>query len=279
MVRRLQGRPAPLIRGSYRSVLSGIMAQNNIAPSQQRPDHVVRANASFTQVVQNTEYYCCRDNSEPPYRYRRYREILGCIRPSGNREAHIDIGCGAGLFSWAFLDWARENNVAFDHVELYGLDHSTQMIRLAGQVRVGLARYITDYPPLHYTHDADTLLHELTNRHRAGKDYTITFGHVLVQSHTPNAIRSFTRVIAHVIGLLDAGSNCAVIAVDARNWPNEFAAGWNALLDSLRRAGIRCELANVPVTAVNDPGRAKMAWLNPPNTPRNFVEDVDDLPF
>ena len=289
MIRRLQRMRSPLVGELYSRVLDEIMNQNNIDSPQYRPDHVVRANANLTQVAQNTKYYCC-SGGNPPYRYRRYREVLGCMRPSGNREAHVDIGCGAGLFSWVFLDWARAANVPFDRVDLYGLDHSPAMINLARRMRTGLARNVGNYPSIHYTHNVDSLLNEITNRHRAGTDYTITFGHVLAQARTPGAIRNFARVIAHIIRLLDAQANCALMAVDARNWSSAFASGWDALLDSIGRAGISHELANVPITAVNDPGRAKIAWLSHTGTTGRheggyvggygrYNDDVDDLPF
>lgn len=231
-LRRLRERPL-LIRDRYRGVLNGIMAHHNILPSQRRPDHVVPANASFTEVVQNADWYCWRGDSEPPYRYRRYREVLEYLGMPDGRVSHVDMGCGAGLFSWAFLDWARESNVAYDRVDLYGLDHSPEMINLAQQMRDALAPYIGGYPNLHYTHNVNTLLQTLTDGHSADIDYLVTFGHVLVQAQTNDAILNFTRVIAHIVGLLDAQSDCILIAVDARGRPNELTLGWNSLLRNL----------------------------------------------
>ena len=101
MVHTFQGQPAPLIRDRYRGVLDQIMAQHRIP--QREPSPVVPAGASFAEVVQNTDWFCWRNDSPPPYRYRRYREVLGHLTPSGRRGAHVDIGCGAGLFSWVFL--------------------------------------------------------------------------------------------------------------------------------------------------------------------------------
>ena len=164
---------------------------------------------------------------------------------------------------WAFLDWAREGNLAQDQIDLYGLDHSPQMINLAQQMRRRLVRHIAGYPELRYTHDVDTLLQELYIHHRARTDYTITLGHVLVQAQHPDAILDFTRVIAQVVGLMGIGSNCVLMAVDARRRPDPFATGWDRLMESLRQAGIRHELGNVPITAINDPGCAKIARLYP----------------
>ncbi len=262
MVRGDQGHPAPLVRDLYLDVLDGIIAENRIERGD--PGYIISPAAEFETVVRYTDWYC-RGNarSNPHYRYNRYREIVGLWRPTGRREAHVDIGCGAGLFSWAFLDWAREGNLAQDQIDLYGLDHSPQMINLAQQMRGRLIHHIAGYPELRYTHDMDTLLQELYIRHRSVTDYTITLGHVLIQAQHPDAILDFTRVIAQVVGLMDTGSNCVLMAVDARLQPDAFATGWDKLMESLSRAGIRHEESNVPITAINDPGCAKIARLYP----------------
>ena len=104
MVNRFQGQPVPLIRDLYPAVLDSIMTQHRIP--QREPSPVVPANASFAEVVQYTDWFCYRGDTHPPYRYDRYREVVGHPTPSGRREAHVDIGCGAGLFSWVFPDWA-----------------------------------------------------------------------------------------------------------------------------------------------------------------------------
>ena len=102
MIRRFQGQPAQQIRDLFHDVVERIMAQHNIEPLQEPPDHVVRSDANYPEVVQNTDWYCWRGDTRPPYRYRRYREILGYMQPEGRREAHVDIGCGAGLFLGLF---------------------------------------------------------------------------------------------------------------------------------------------------------------------------------
>ena len=261
MVHTFQGQPAPLVRDRYRGVLDQIMAQHRIPPTQHRPSPAVPANASFAEAVQNTDWFCWWNDTRPLYRYRRYREVLGHTTPSGQRGAHVDIGCGAGLFSWAFLDRDLENNLPYDRIDLYGLDHSRAMIRLAQQMRRGLMRHIPQYPELRYTHSVNALLRDLSRHHFAGTDYTITFGHVLAQA--PNAIPDFARVAGHVVGLLDAQSNCVVLAVDAQRASDPFAQQWNALLDRLSRLGIQHHQQRVRPTWINDDRRAKIAWLTP----------------
>ena len=262
MVQRFQGQPVPLIRDRYRGVLDQIMAQQRIPHTQRRPPEAVPANASFAEVVQNTDWFCWQGDRplQQPYRYRRYREVLGHRTPSGRRGAHVDIGCGAGLFSWVFLDWDGENNLPYDRIDLYGLDHSSAMIRLAQRMRRGLMRHIPKYPELRYTHRVDALLRDLSQHHSTGTDYTITFGHVLVQAS--EAIPDFARVVAHVVGLLDAQSNCVVLAVDAQRASDPFAQQWDALLARLSKLGIQHQQQRVRQTWINDDRRAKIAWLS-----------------
>lgn len=262
MVGGSQARQTPLAKDYYLDAIDAILAENGIARSD--PGYIVSPDASFETAVRYTDWYC-RGNvrPNPHYRYDRYREIVGHWKPTGRREAHVDIGCGAGLFSWAFLDWAREAGLSHDSIDLYGLDHSTPMINLAHQLRERLAGQIPDYPILRYTDAVDTFLQELYIHHRARTDYTITLGHVLVQAQHPDAILDFTRVIAQVVGFMDIGSTCVLMAVDARLRPDPFAVGWDKLLEILGRSGIRHELSNVPITAINDPGCAKIARLYP----------------
>ena len=259
MVRRPPQQAPPLIRDSYFNVLEGVMNQEGILPPRRRPSPTVPADATFAEAVQNTDWFCWRGDNPPPYRYRRYREIVGYRRIPPGRAAHVDIGCGAGLFSWVFLDWARENGLTYNHIDLYGLDHSRAMIQLARRMREGLMRNIANYPPLRYTQDINALLQSLTEHHRPATDYTITFGHVLVQA--PNAVPDFARVIAHIVGLMDAQSTCVVMAVDARREAYQLAQRWIALLEESARLGIRRQQVRVPETRVNDNNRAKIAQL------------------
>lgn len=262
MVRVQPQQPVPLIRGCYLDVLEGIMAEHGIPP-QRNPSPTVPADATFAEAVQNTDWFCWRGDNRPLYRYRRYREVLGATRPSGRRVAHVDIGCGAGLFSWVFLDWVRENNLAYENYEnvvLYGLDHSPEMVRLAQQMRAGLMTNIPNYPELRYTHRVDALLQLLTEHHRPATDYTVTFGHVLVQA--PGAISEFARVIAHIVQLLDEQSSCAVLAVDARGESSQLAQRWIGLLDRLSRLRIQHQQVAVRFTLINNSSDAKIVRLS-----------------
>lgn len=265
MVNRLQGQPFPHIQDLYFDVFNVIMHERNIALAQHQPTHIVRATASFAEVFRNTEWYCRRGDSQPHYRYRRYRDVLEGIKlPTGSYPiAHVDIGCGAGLFSWAFLDRMRDINVSLDRIELYGLDHSQEMINLAHRMRVGLTQNIPNYPDLHYARNAAALMQDLTDHHSNGTVYIVTFGHVLAQAHQhqPDDIARFAQVITHICNL-DTQQHCVLAAVDAKGWGAAFAGGWNGLLTSLRTAGVEYKPFSVRRTPINDVNRAKIALLS-----------------
>ena len=253
---------SPYIKSYYHDVISRIMEEFNIERVR-NPGHIVPANATFEEVVQHTYWYLIdsRHNRRQHYRYELYSDLLEGIGPTGRREAHVDIGCGAGLFSWVFLDWAKKNGLDNENIDLYGLDHCQEMINFARLVKDDLLSNIPDYPELHYTHDVSVVLNELTDSHRPGTDYTITFGHVLAQAHSSNAILTFTEVIAQVVDLLDAQSNCFLLAVDARNWQSEFTTGWDLMLRSLEDSGIGQNSYPVHETVRNDDNRAKIVEL------------------
>ena len=241
MVRKQPQQPAQPIRELYTGVLRGIMAEHGI--NHRQVDYRLRADATFEEVVQYTYAYRGYQWSAH-YRYDRCHEVLRQVPIPGQRLAHVDIGCGAGMFSWALLDWARENGLAYDHIDLYGLDHSSQMLRLAHQMRQGLSRNIANYPALRYNHDSNSLMEVISENHQVGMRYVVTFGHVLVQtSQDRNAVLNFTRVIGHVVGLLAGQDGCHVVAVDThsrrRRGPGQFANAWNSLLRALTAAGIQ----------------------------------------
>ena len=241
------------------------MRENDVGPLYQ-PGHVVSKDAGFKEVLQYTDFYVgkgndTQPNAQPHYRYRRYQELLSCVEPSGQREAHVDLGCGSGLFSWVFIDWATEKGFELEHVDLYGLDHSLAMICLAREIRTRLLQHIPSYPELHYSHKLKRLLRRLRDNHQRGTDYTITFGHVLAQSHAADDVNGFARVIVDILKLTDARSNCMMLAVDARSAGVPFTEGWSSLLESLETAKIEYDEQEVPTTVINDGECAKMASL------------------
>ncbi len=137
------------------------------------------------------------------------------------------------------------------------------MIDLAEQIWVGLLDYIPECPGLHYTVNTDDLLAKLNDHHRPGTNYTITFGHALIQAHThnPGAILNFARTIKRIVELKDSESLCSLVAVDARSNPAPFASAWNALMNNLRSAGIKPQQRQVRATRINNNADAKIAGL------------------
>ena len=256
------------IKLHYQRIIRDLMKDNGISPASDSPGYVVMRDAGYTEVVQHTDYYVGKGNdtrlgNQRHYRYGRYRDVLWRhVKATEGRKAHVDIGCGAGLFSWVFLDLARRH-VGLDRVDLYGLDHNQAMIRFAHDIRSRLLQDIPDYPELHYSCDSELLMGKLIDNYRRGTDYTITLGHVLVQAQAPGDIDTFTQVIAHILDLMDARSNCLMVAVDALHRSHEFAEGWNALLESLASANIRIEEVSRRGTAINEGSRPKIATLHP----------------
>ena len=254
------------IKVLYKRVIRDIMKDHGISPSYR--GHVVAKDATFEHVVQYTDHYVGtgndqQPNARPDYRYRRYHELLSYIEPCGRRAAHVDLGCGAGLFSWVFLDWATDKDVDPEHIDLYGLDRSSAMICLAQEIRARLMCHISSYPEVRYSHKVKRLLRKLKDGHQKRTDYTVTFGHVLAQAHSPNDVRAFTRVIVRILKLMDSRSNCKMLAVDARNDGARaaFNEGWRSLLKSLESANIGYAEQPVSKTFINDDGCARIASL------------------
>ena len=257
------------IKDHYRGVIREIMSERNLQPLQrhQSPSPLVRPHADFDEVLLHTDWFVNTGDSRAHYRYRRYLELLGGL-PTSSRNSkivHFDIGCGAGLFSWAFLDWATAGEVGFDRVALFGLDHSPAMIQLAEEVRDRLTGRISDYPVLQYSDDGDALLRELEQRRNQNTVCVITLGHVLAQTYTytPDDIGSFAQIIARIRGWVRARRKCALVGADAQSASSPFLQAWDKLVDQLGSAGVSHDVWSVRQTAINDETRAKRAWLQP----------------
>ena len=200
-------------------------------------------------------------NARQHYRYDRYRSLLELISISAGEQAHVDLGCGAGVFSWAFLDWMTEHGIANSLVSLYGYDYCREMIRLSYMLRGRISETIADYPELYYFQDIKSLANrlELSSRNISRIiNHTITFGHVLAQAHSAEAIQGYTKIISTIVDMMDPRSACILGAVDAMGHFSEFSTGWRLLLESLTSCG-------VIVDPIWDKGaNAQIARLNPP---------------
>ena len=246
-----------LIKDTYHDIIQEIMAEYGVEPMD-NPSHIIPANADFAQVLQHTDWYVYRGDTRPPYRYRRYWETLNYLRESDKYVTHIDIGCGAGLFSWVLLDQAKIRGIHNDRVSLYGLDHCYAMVHLAGMIRERMLPNIVDYPALNYFTDVDALLNKLAENHRVNTDYIITFGHVLVQA---NAIHNFARIIVYIAELMDNQSSCMLIGSDARGSSGIFSSIWDSLLRDLALNGILYAPHNIVATSINDGNCAKRTQI------------------
>ena len=223
-----------------------IMARLGI--QSRNPGYEVLPNAAFNDVVQYTEWHAAggfqrATSVDEYYRYDRYAAALnaGLDHDFSRRIAHIDIGCGAGLFSWAFLDWARAHEIEPRRLALYGYDHSNEMIKLAWVMYHRLRKVYTGYPKLRYYQNRNQFLRRLTEEHDANTAYIVTFGYVLAGSHTDDDINIFTQIIAHIISLNGSASD-VVLASDATSNKHRasFVEGWTKLLHALHARGVGC---------------------------------------
>ena len=251
-----------LVKDHYQGVIREIMQEHCISRLSPKPSHVLPKDVCFREVVQYTDSYVGEGvDDQPHYRYRRYSEMLRHVKMSNSRKAHIDIGCGAGEFSWALVDYAIETGAGLDSLEMYGFDHNPEMISLAQDIGGRLKLLVPDYPDFHYYYDLESFWRETRVSHREGSDYIITFGHVLAQANYPDAMAAFTQIIIHVGKMMDTQSDCTLVAVDAKGWSLDFQRGWDSLRDRLQIARIGLEEIEVPKTPINDSGRAKIAMM------------------
>lgn len=235
------------VREYYHDAIHSIMSDNKIPRVERgwKPNYIIPQDAGFEWVVQYTEYYIGYQTREERFRrpgnrhfrYDEYRGILNTVKAGGSRHIHVDIGCGAGVFSWAFLDWAEDQGINYDHLALYGYDHSQAMIQLAGEIRNRIVQHIPNYPALQYSSNVDAFLRQLTENLHGDISCIITLGHVLVQAQALEAIQIFTRIIQHLMNL--PNSAFVLIAVDAWGEQGAFTQGWNLLLCNLAQYGIK----------------------------------------
>ena len=265
------GEQSALIKDLYQGAILEIMEEKRIERALYRPDHDLAPDATFVEAVQYTHWYVVNPQGhEPHYRYRRYQQTLRLLANSGRPQVHVDIGCGAGLFSWAILDWATAKGIEHKRVRLFGLDINRSSLRLAKQIRSRLTSDVSPYPNLHYYSNAEALSSNLQERHGKGSDYVITFGYVLVQLVQAQAlgeIQRFGDVIGTVLDVLESGCNCTLIAVDSFSGQGtqRLGIGWSLLLESLNRFGIRSSERSVAYSSLNPSDSRRLADLYPPS--------------
>ena len=206
-----------------------------------------RPDTPLDECLRYTKWHTC----DTTYRYDRFKNALRLFdwwdpeeaTKTSIAEAHVDIGCGAGLFSWAFIDWAIRGGVTFPKLRklrLYGLDHCEQYLRLSRDIRELVLGSPNMPPVLHHATTPDELCGALKENHVAGTNYTITFGYVLIQAHSPDAIAGFAKVISTVLEVAGKRSTCRLVAVDAESGrrPSQLKYVWKSLLNQLERNNI-----------------------------------------
>lgn len=90
--------------------------------------------------------------------------------------AHVDVGCGPGLFSWVVHDYFRHREPETE-IELHAYDHSPTMIELAELIW----REFETGVYLGVTSDLDGLISQVMQGGPPA-DVIVSFGHVLVQA-------------------------------------------------------------------------------------------------
>ena len=231
-----------LIKDHYREAIREVMADRGVRPLSWRPGFELSENAGKPEVLHYADWYVAgRGDREQHHRYNRCLGTLRGYRASDRQKVHVDIGCGTGLFAWAFLDWATEKGIAYDHISLYGLDRCQAMLDLAQTIKVKLSRNIISYPHLNYYRKVYDLLQNLTDNHKESTDYVVTFGYVLIQvwENSPRSIQDFAKIIAHIVGLPDA--RCSVLEVDAYSGdrPAKLASAKVSLRESVVAMGVK----------------------------------------
>lgn len=216
------------------------MAEKGIEAATTQPQYEVSANASLMDAVQYTDWYLTTTGNEVEhYRLDRYLKAIDlALTHRGSRWVHVDIGCGAGPFSWAFMDWAAKHGVTSTDLTLYGYDPSQEMIRLAWMIRARLRSAVPDYPDLQYDSNYDSFVRRLA-KVRSRANCLITFGHVLAGNHDSEGISTFTRIIEQVTRLTDL-SEVWLLASDATSGRHRdsFESGWSTLLEALQDSGV-----------------------------------------
>ena len=236
------------LRDIYVSAIREIMAQHEIEAAPAQPQYEVGTGASFTDAVQYTDWYLTtHGNDVEHYRFDRYFNAIDQVFGNyAGRLIHIDIGCGAGPFSWAFMDWATKRGMASADLSLYGYDPSQEMIRLAWMLRAKMRSADPSYPDLQYDSNYASFIRRLANI-RGHADCLITFGHVLAGNHDHDDIGSFTRIIDRVTRLTDHLDQVWLLASDATSdrHRDSFESGWSTLLLALQEIGV--QRRSVPV--------------------------------
>ena len=249
------------VREHYQGAIGRVLCKLGIAPPTFRQPIIFHRDTELATALRYTAWYCHRVDSVKHYRNKLYFDTLRQLRPAGSKLSHIDIGCGSGPFSWAFLDWAAAWDIDYRQVRLFGVDRCPTMLQAAQMIREEMMQSLTIYPPLLYHSDVKSLLSDLKTSLHPHADSVITMGYVLIQSQTSKDIKDFTEIIAQVRKLTDPTRQCLLATVDAWTRTDALREGWDLLLQSLRDSDTPCTPWAMPKTYFNNPNNVKLATL------------------
>ena len=225
------------IKEAYVPAIREVMADRGVEGAETWPPYDVSPDASLADVLQYTDWYVAQGSQEH-YRFGRYYDAIekSPLDPA-DKWAHIDVGCGAGVFSWAFLDWAAERGIERSGITLYGYDACPEMVRLSWMLRAKLSRAVPGYPDLRYASDSDVFIRKL-EASRIDANCLITFGYVLAGNHSDDDIGVFQRIATTAVDMALPGRSVYLLASDATSGRHlgQFGEGWRKLLSALQAA-------------------------------------------
>ena len=225
-----------LIRDRYVGVIDRMASRFG----RESGDHVIPRDATLARCIDYSARYLYERDTVEHYRYKRYMQALeDLLRDYGDHRktstiAHVDVGCGPGLFSWVVHDYFRHREPRTG-IELHAYDHSPTMVELAGLIW----REFETGVYLDATSDLDELISQVMQGGPPA-DVIVSFGHVLVQtSDQEDAIDRF----ADVLSCIQLYSNL-VVAVDAQNDPaiHKFHLSIDRLVEILATRGTELRL-------------------------------------
>lgn len=148
------------IRDFYVPAIRAVMAEQGVEGAEAQPSPAVPQGASLADALQYTDWYVAQGSQEH-YRFGRYYDAIkkAPLDPA-NKWAHIDVGCGAGVFSWAFLDWAAERGIERSCITLNGYDACPSMVQLAWMLWYRLRGATPDRPKFQYYHAIDAFIRD-----------------------------------------------------------------------------------------------------------------------
>ena len=227
------------IKDNYIPALKSIAQTNGERPATAQ----IGPQDSLQETIWYTREYVVENTTEH-FRYDYYQNALSIaltqlhFDPGGRRVVHLDIACGAGVFSWVVHDhMAAADTLDPDQVDYYGYDHCPAMIDLAD---LFLERFPDRYEFHGFSNRAE-LSRTLAEEDFSNCDVVVTFGYALLQVRdNPNALVDF----ATVIGCVFPSRSCIVVAADAHNdiaTRAAFRKQCGALETALNEAGVVLE--------------------------------------